>query len=133
MTDQVQIIETGISAQIGRYADAIRIPFGYDQVLASGTPGLTPDGVLPDGITAQAEQAWLNVQAILKAADAELADIVSVRQWLKNESDIPGYVEVRKRFIEHLPVFMLAVVPGLVRPDFLVEIEVVAVTRPASE
>jgi hypothetical protein len=37
-----------------------------------------------------------------------------------------GYVEVRSKFIIHRPAFMLGVIPQLVRPDFLVEIEVIA-------
>ena len=37
-----------------------------------------------------------------------------------------GYVEVRPKFITHRPAFMLGVIPGLVRPDFLAEIEVIA-------
>jgi 2-iminobutanoate/2-iminopropanoate deaminase len=126
MTNGIQTIETGISSQIGSYADAVRIPAGYDQVVLSGTPGLAADGTLPEGIEAQAEQAWNNVERILGAAGVSLADIVSVRQWIRDEADLAGYVAVRKRFITHRPTFMLAVGVGLVRPEFLVEIEVVA-------
>jgi 2-iminobutanoate/2-iminopropanoate deaminase len=131
MTSDIQTIETGISSQIGSYADAVRIPAGYDQIVLSGTPGLAPDGSLPDGIEAQAEQAWGNVERILGAAGVSLADIVSVRQWIRDRPDVAGYVAVRKRFITHRPTFMLAVGVGLVRPEFLVEIEVVAAV-PAS-
>jgi 2-iminobutanoate/2-iminopropanoate deaminase len=133
MTSGIQTIETGISTQIGHYADAVRIPAGYDQIVLSGTPGLTPDGTLPVGIEEQASQAWRNVENILNAAGASVSDIVSVRQWLRDEQDVPAYVEVRKRFVRHLPTFMLAVGVGLVRPEFLVEIEVVAAVTPASE
>jgi 2-iminobutanoate/2-iminopropanoate deaminase len=118
--------EVGVARQIGSYADAVRVPAGYDLVFLSGTPGITPDGVLPDGITAQSEQAWKNVQSALEAAGARLGDIVSVHHWLKHEADIPAYVAVRNQFISHQPVYMLAVVPSLVRDDFLVEVEVIA-------
>jgi hypothetical protein len=40
--------------------------------------------------------------------------------------DIPAYLAVRSSFIEHEPAFMPGVIPGLVRPDFLVEVEVTA-------
>ena len=133
MTNGIQIIETGIASQIGRYADAVRIPAGYDQIVLSGTPGLAPDGTLPDGIAAQSEQAWTNVRNILEAAGSGITDIVSVRQWLRNAEDVPACVEVRKRFVEHRPTFMLGVDIGLVRPEFLVEIEVVAVVPPVIE
>jgi 2-iminobutanoate/2-iminopropanoate deaminase len=133
MTRGIHIIETGIASQIGRYADAVRIPAGYDQIVLSGTPGLAPDGTLPDGIEAQSEQAWTNVETILTAAGAALTDIVSVRQWLRSAEDVGAYVEVRKRFVEHRPTFMLGVDVGLVRPEFLVEIEVVAAVPSVSE
>ncbi len=118
--------DAGIARQIGQYADAVRVPAGQDQILVSGTPGLAPDGSLPGDITGQATQAWQNIQATLSQAGASLSDIVSVRQWLTSAEDVRAYVEVRSKFITHKPTFMLGVIPGLVRPDFLIEIEVVA-------
>ncbi len=118
--------DAGIARQIGHYADAVRVPAGYDQILVSGTPGLAPDGSLAADMTGQATQAWRNIQATLNQAGATLSDIVSVRQWLTSAEDTRAYVEVRSKFITHKPAFMLGVIPGLVRPDFLIEIEVVA-------
>ena len=57
---------------------------------------------------------------------ASLSEVVSVRQWLTSAEDIPAYVEVRNNFIIHKPAALLGVIPSLVRPDFLIEIEVVA-------
>lgn len=121
-----QAFDAGVARQIGRYADAVRVPAGYDQIAVSGTPGLAPDGSLAGDITGQATQAWQNVENILNRAGASLTDIVSIRQWLTDAADIRGYVEVRSKFIGHEPTNMLGVIPGLVRPDFLVEIEAVA-------
>jgi 2-iminobutanoate/2-iminopropanoate deaminase len=121
----LQSFSTGTAHQIGRYADAVRIPAGYDQIVLSGTPGLRPDGSLPEDFAEEAAQAWRNVAAALAGAGAELTDIISVRQWLTSADDI------RKEVIKHEPVFMLAVIPGLVWPRMRVEIEVTAVVRPA--
>jgi 2-iminobutanoate/2-iminopropanoate deaminase len=118
--------DAGIARQIGHYADAVRVPAGYDQILVSGTPGLARDGSLAGDVTGQATQAWQNIETTLNQAGASLRDIVSVRQWLSSAEDVRAYVEVRNRFITHTPVFMLGVIPGLVRSDFLIEIEVVA-------
>jgi 2-iminobutanoate/2-iminopropanoate deaminase len=41
-----EAINAGIAHQIGRYADAVRIPAGMDQVVVSGTPGLVWPGFL---------------------------------------------------------------------------------------
>ncbi|MGH3408646.1 MAG: hypothetical protein ACRDRJ_40055 [Streptosporangiaceae bacterium] len=32
--------DAGIARQIGHYADAVRVPAGYDQIPVPGTPGL---------------------------------------------------------------------------------------------
>ncbi|HYX57462.1 MAG TPA: RidA family protein [Streptosporangiaceae bacterium] len=63
--------------------------------MTSGTPGLRPDGTLPDDFAGDARQAWRNVTGALAAAGAQLTDIVSVRQWLTNTDDIPAYAAVR--------------------------------------
>ena len=118
--------DTGIARQIGHYADAVRVPAGHDQILVSGTPGLAPDGSLPGDMTGQATQAWQNIQTTLSQVGASLSDIVGVRQWLTSAEDIRAYVEVRNKFITHKPAALLGVIPGLVRPDFLIEIEVMA-------
>ena len=57
---------------------------------------------------------------------ASLSDIVSVRQWLTSAEGVRAYVEVRSKFMIHKPAALLGVIPSLVRPDFLIEIEVVA-------
>ena len=125
--------DAGIAHQIGHYADAVRVPAGYDQILVSGTPGLARDGSLAGDMTGQATQAWQNIETTLNQAGANLRDIVSVRQWLTSAEDLRAYVQVRSRFITHEPTFMLGVIPGLVRPDFLIEIEVMAAVIPVGE
>ena len=52
----------------------------------------------------------------LAAADAQLTDIVSVRQWLTS-ADYPVYAAVRSEVIKHEPTFMLGVLSGLVWPQ----------------
>jgi 2-iminobutanoate/2-iminopropanoate deaminase len=130
MTGQVEPILTGVAAHIGNYADAVRIPAGAEVIHTSGTPGLRPDGTVPEDFGEEVAQAWRNVQDALARAGATLGDIISVRQWLTDAADIPAYAAVRKTVITHQPVFMLAVVPALVWPTMRVEIEVTAV-RPA--
>ncbi len=38
--------DVGVAHRIGRYADAVRTPAGYDLVVTAGTPGRTEDGTL---------------------------------------------------------------------------------------
>lgn len=52
-----EAFDAGVAHQIGHYADATRVPSGYDQILVSGTAGLAPDGSLATDTTGQATQA----------------------------------------------------------------------------
>lgn len=57
----------------------------------------------------------------------EVADIVKVTQYLLREADIPAYAKVRSKFLgDARPASMLLVIPALVRPEFLLEIEIQA-------
>jgi enamine deaminase RidA (YjgF/YER057c/UK114 family) len=132
MSSEFESISTGIAANIGKYADAVRIPAGAEMIFTSGTPGLRPDGTLPEDFAEEATQAWRNVEDALARAGAKLTDIVSVRQWLTGAADIPAYGKVRSSVIKHEPVFMLAVIPALVWPNIRVEVEVTAIRRPGA-
>jgi len=56
-----------------------------------------------------------------------VADIVKVTQYLTRAEDIAAYGKVRTRFLGDVrPAAMLLVIPELVRPEFLVEVEIVA-------
>ena len=83
------------------------------------------DGTLPADITGQAEIAWSHIVAILDKAGMEVGDIVKVTQYLLHAADIPAYAKVRAKFLRNArPASMLLIVPALVRPEFLLEIEV---------
>ena len=117
----------GVAGQIGKYGDAVEVPAAARWLFTSGTPGLGLDGVLPDGIGVQSELAWSHIVTMLERAGMTVADIVKLTQYLIRESDIAEYAQVRSRFLGDIrPASMLMVIPALVRPDFLVEIEVVA-------
>jgi 2-iminobutanoate/2-iminopropanoate deaminase len=64
---------------------------------------------------------------MLERAGMTVADIVKVTQYLTRAEDIAAYGKVRTRFLGDVrPAAMLLVIPQLVRPDFLVEVEIVA-------
>jgi enamine deaminase RidA (YjgF/YER057c/UK114 family) len=93
----------------------------------AGTPGLAPDGSLAPDITGQAEAAWAHIVTLLEKAGMTIADVVKVTQYLVRADDIPAYAKVRARFLGAArPASTLLVVPALVRPDILLEVEVQA-------
>jgi enamine deaminase RidA (YjgF/YER057c/UK114 family) len=96
-------------------------------LFSSGTPGLAINGDLPSDITGQAEIAWKHMIDLLEKADMGLADLVTVTQYLTRAEDIPAYGKVRARFLGELrPASMLLIIPQLFKPEFLVELEIIA-------
>jgi Putative translation initiation inhibitor, yjgF family len=122
--------ELGVARQIGSYSDATEVAANLRWLMTSGTPGLSADGdrgTLPTDIEGQAEIAWRSILQLLEQANMAVNDIVKVTQYLTRAEDIPAYAKVRSRYLRDVrPAFMLLVVPQLVWPEMLVEVEVVA-------
>ncbi len=119
--------DVGVARQIGKYSDAVEVPANARWLYTAGTPGLALDGTLPPDVTGQAELAWTHIVNMLERADMTVHDLVRVTHYLRRSEDIPEYVKVRTRFLgDARPASMLLVVPDLVRPGFLLEVEAVA-------
>jgi enamine deaminase RidA (YjgF/YER057c/UK114 family) len=117
----------GVASQIGAYSDSIEAGPNLRWLITSGTPGLSTTGELPAEITGQAELAWEHIVSMLDQSRMTVSDIVKVTQYLTRPEDIPAYAKVRARFLgQSRPASMLLVIPQLVRPEFLVEVEVIA-------
>ena len=122
-----RIHDIGVAKQIGAYSDAIETAPNLRWLMTSGTPGLSIDGDLPKDITGQAELAWKHILGVLEQAGMSAVDIVKVTQYLTRAEDIPAYAKVRTQMLGGVrPAFMLLVVPQLVWPEILLEVEVIA-------
>ncbi len=121
------IYDIGVASQIGAYSDLIEAGPNLRWLITSGTPGLSMKGELPADITGQSELAWEHIIRMLDRAGMTVSDIVKVTQYLTRTEDIQAYAKVRARFLGPArPASMLLVVLQLVRPEFLVEVEVTA-------
>jgi enamine deaminase RidA (YjgF/YER057c/UK114 family) len=117
----------GIRAPFGRYSHGIAIPARAQVVFCSGQLGLKPGDLLPPTVAGQAEVCFQNIQAILAEADMTLANLVRINAYVTKREHMKEYMEVRDRFVtDPLPASTLMIVSGFTRPEFLVEIEVVA-------
>ena len=119
-------IETDIApSPLGPYSQAIESD-GW--IWCAGQLGVDPaTGEMVDGgITAQAERALKNLEAVLDAAGATMADVVKTTNFLIDIADGPAYNEVYVRFFpDPLPArstFAVAALPRGAR----IEIEAVA-------
>jgi enamine deaminase RidA (YjgF/YER057c/UK114 family) len=125
------IHDIGVAAQIGKYSDAVEVAEPSRWLILSGTPGLSRDGHLSNSFEEQADQAWSNVFDLLRHAEMGPENLVKVTQYLVRKEDIALYPPIRSKWLgDHRPASMLSVIPALVRPEFLIEIEVIA-TAPA--
>jgi 2-iminobutanoate/2-iminopropanoate deaminase len=125
-----KIHDVGAAKLIGRYSDAIEVEAGLRWLYSSGTPGILATGDVPDGIEAQSRVAWGYIMQMLERAGMTVNDLIKVTTTLINADDIPGYVKVRGEFLGDVrPAFMLQIMTQLIRPDVLVEIEIIAARR----
>lgn len=126
------ITDIGVAAKIGSYSDAILTEPGMQWLFTSGTPGLPENGVLPKDIKGQSELAWTNILSILHKAGMSVKDIVKVTQYLTQPDDVQDYAKIRKKYLgDAKPASMLLVIPQLVWPDILVEVEIIAAKKMA--
>ena len=119
-------------------------PTGYMHVVEVTGPGKTiyiagqialdKDGkVVGEGdMKAQAEQVFKNLEAALAAAGAKFSDVVKMNTYITDMDKAPAVREVRARYFgETMPASTLVQVPKLARPEFLLEIEVIAAVSAA--
>lgn len=79
-------------------------------------------------LAAQTRQVFANLDIALKAAGATFANVVKTNYYLRDASQVAVIREIRsKYFTKDLPASTLVEVPRLANPDFLIEIEVIAV------
>ena len=117
----------GIHAPFGRYSHGIEAPEGARLVFCSGQLGVGPDDAVATTIEGQAERCFENVKAILAEAGMGLEDIVRINAYVTAREHMAGYMRVRDRYVgDPPPASTLMIVSGFTRPEFVVEIEVVA-------
>ena len=120
------------SKQIIKAGPDLGLPFSPavragDLIYVSGTMATDAQGKLvPGTIREQTRRTLENIAQVLKAADVGLDRAASVHVYLKNASDFEAMNEVYRRFWPKAPPVRTTVVAGLVIPDALIEISLVA-------
>lgn len=100
-----------------------------DLIFVSGQAGIDETGrTVGDGdFEAQARRAFGNLATVLQQADASLADIVKVTIMVTDMSHLDVIIRLREEyFTEPYPADTLLQVAGLAQPDWLIEIEAIA-------
>jgi enamine deaminase RidA (YjgF/YER057c/UK114 family) len=93
----------------------------------SGVVPVAPDGSVPGGLAAQAELVWANIGAILDEAGMSAQDVVAVTTYVVAGQHLAPVMAARDRFLaDHLAASTLITVPALARPEWRMEVAVVA-------
>jgi 2-iminobutanoate/2-iminopropanoate deaminase len=116
-----------IRAPFARYSHGIAVPAGHRFVLTSGQLGVGADEQIPPDCESQADLCFANITAILAEDGMKLANVVRINAYVTNRAHMQGYMRSRDRhFPGTPPASTLMIVSGFTKPEFLVEIEVVA-------
>jgi enamine deaminase RidA (YjgF/YER057c/UK114 family) len=79
-------------------------------------------------IKAQAEQVYANLKGVVEAAGGSLANIAKITTYTTNRAYRPVISEVRAKYLPtDPPASTFLVITSLAEPDFLLEIEAIAV------
>jgi enamine deaminase RidA (YjgF/YER057c/UK114 family) len=113
------------------FTQAVVIEGPAKTIYVGGQNAVRPDGTIVGGTLAvQARQALLNVQAALAAAGATLKDVV---RWsvaiVEGQPAAEGFAAFREAWGDAAdpPAISVHIVSGLANPQFLVEIDAIAV------
>jgi enamine deaminase RidA (YjgF/YER057c/UK114 family) len=93
----------------------------------AGVVPVAPDGTTPATVEAQAVQIWTNIGVILAEAEMAIPDIVNITTYVVVGEDLGPVMAARNEALAgHQPASTLITVPALARPQYKVEIAVVA-------
>lgn len=114
------------------FSQAIAIEGAHRTIYAGGQYAVDVEGNVSGrgDVAAQATQVARNLQAVLAAADATTDDIVKLTIYLvEPNSAFPAYVAFQQVWgaPAEPPTISVLYVSGLFHPDFLLEVEAVAV------
>ncbi len=120
-----QVIRIPDAPESPYYSQAIRVG---NIIHVAGTTGADPaTGDYGATVAEQARQALVNCQAILRAAGAELSNVVDVHQLLLNPEDADGVNEVWLEFFPSDPPARCVSKLGVDRPPILISLKMTAV------
>jgi 2-iminobutanoate/2-iminopropanoate deaminase len=122
-----EIRPADIAAPAANYAHAVLTEHATRWLHTSGVVPVAPDGSTPDDVGEQAAVVWANIEAMLSDAQMVADDIVSVTTYVVVGEDLAPVMAARDAALgEHRAASTLVTVPALARPEWRMEIAVVA-------
>lgn len=113
----------------GRYSQVVK---AGNLVFIAGQTATNAQGevVGVGDVEAQARQVYANIEAAVRSVGGTLANLVKTVTYITSRDSFPIVSRVRQEVLTRdLPTSTLLIVSGLARPEFLVEVEAVAVVE----
>ena len=121
------ITPPGIRAPFARYSYGVEIPPGHRILVCSGQLGISAADQVPPTIEEQTHLCFRNIGVVLEAAGFAFSDVVRISAFVVSREHLKGYMSVRDLYIaDPPPASTLMIVSGFSRPEFLVEVEIIA-------
>lgn len=124
-----QIAPASIAPPAANYAHAMLVERAGFWLHTSGVVPIAPDGSVPEGIGEQADVVWANLMALLREAGMAPTDVVSITTYVVVDhlASLPVVMQARDRVLDgHRAASTLVTVPALARPEWKMEIALVA-------
>lgn len=116
-----------IAPPAANYAHAVLVDAPQRWLHTSGVVPISPDGTVPEDLVDQARVVWTNILAMLHEVDMAATDVVSVTTYVVVGEPLAGVMAMRDEMLGgHRVASTLVTVPALARPEWRMEIAVVA-------
>lgn len=121
------LMPASIRAPFAQYSHAVEVETGARLLFCSGQLGIGPDDTIPETVEAQAVLCFEAIGYCLAEAGMSFANIVRINAYVTDRAHMAPYMAVRDRYVATpAPASTLMIVSGFTRPEFKVEVEVVA-------
>jgi len=119
--------ETTAPPLVPTYVNAMEAPADSRWLYVSGQVGVDRSGKTIQDYEGQCRQVWTNVVALLSSAEMTVNDIVKMNAYVVSGQEMAVYGRIRGEYLNgHKPASTMIAVTGLLKPEFLIEVEVIA-------
>ena len=110
----------------GGYSQVVKLEAFERLVLISGQIPMDSDDKVPEAFEAQARLVWRNIDAQLKAAGMDKANLVKLTTYLADRQHATANREIRGEYLGAIAPAMTVVICGIFNDRWLLEVEAVA-------
>ena len=122
---KIVIVTDKAPSAIGPYSQAIEV---NGMVYTSGVIPVNPEtGVVPDGVEAQATQAFANLTNLIEAAGTDMSKVVKTTVFIKEMDDFATINQIYAKFFKEPYPARSCVEVARLPKDVLLEIEAIAI------